>query len=98
MKQQGKGDVKFNEFIKDMSFKNLEFLHLQHRQDVKVLSGGDLDGDGKDDDGKDDDGKDDEFFTFRNSIIRMDVLCRAGPNAGLADPLISADLRAAVHP
>ena len=81
MKQQGKGDVKFDEFIKDMSFNNLEFLNLQHRQDVKVLSGGDLNGDGKDDDGKDD-----EFFTFRNSIIRMDVLCRAGPNAGLADP------------
>jgi hypothetical protein len=56
VKQQGKGDVKFDEFIKDMSFNNLEFLNLQHRQDVKVLSGGDLNGDGKDDDGKDDDG------------------------------------------
>ena len=47
VKQQGSGDdIKYNELIKDMKFTDLEFLNLQERQDMKLLTGGDLDGDG----------------------------------------------------
>lgn len=74
VRQEGTGDLRYNEFIKDIIIKDLEFLDMKHKCDIKVLSGGDLDGDGEaDEEGVDDDGKPDEFFTFRNSVIRMDV-------------------------